>query len=590
MGVPAIDRPLAVALACAMGLACPEKPDPSPDTEDTAPISLPGFCEERGLASLAFSEGPTGSDYGDTVADFALNTLEGPWSFSENWTGCDTYIFLMHASGYDLPDQVWNSSVKKFLDASPANVHYFFLSYDEGSEEERVQAIRDHIEPKLGRRDAEEQDHWRSRLHYVTDNAWTAGAVGEALSSRGAWAIGIDRRQRFREVGHLGDPTSGWEGKLKFATHEPQLYNHEIERDSAVASWNATSVTTFDGSPLSSGYVEFELPSAETMAGFDTMHLDLELSCGDSYPENCGEWDYLVHAYVCDRAEVENPYAAATCQPFVAATATEDESPAETQACACIRPDGDIVESTYTCGADGTGYEDCACSCDEELGRWVTAYSRSGRWVSDVSPLLAVFPQGGTQQLRFSSSYSYENTLTIHLSSSGKGGTPKDIHPLFTGGSFNENYNSRYAPIEIEIPSDMVRVELFAVISGHGWGAEIDNCAEFCNHTHHFEVNGVEFTKEHPFVGNDKGCIDQIGNGTVPNQFGTWPYGRGGWCPGKQVDPWIVDVTDAVTAGETATVTYRGLFQGADYVPRPSTSGQGFGANINMRSHLVVSR
>ena len=57
-----------------------------------------------------------------------------------------------------------------------------------------------------------------------------------------------------------------------------------------------------------------------------------------------------------------------------------------------------------------------------------------------------------------------------------------------------------------------------------------------------------------------------------------------------QVDPWIVDVTDAVEIGQVNTVTYQGLFEGADYVPQPSNSGQGFGANIKMYSYLVISR
>ena len=56
-----------------------------------------------------------------------------------------------------------------------------------------------------------------------------------------------------------------------------------------------------------------------------------------------------------------------------------------------------------------------------------------------------------------------------------------------------------------------------------------------------------------------------------------------------QVDPWIVDVTDAVQKGQVNTVTYRGLFEGADYVPQTSNSGQGFGANIKMYSYLVMS-
>ena len=96
--------------------------------------------------------------------------------------------------------------------------------------------------------------------------------------------------------------------------------------------------------------------------------------------------------------------------------------------------------------------------------------------------------------------------------------------------------------------------------------------------------------KEHPLAGVVDGCIQQIEQGTVPNQFGTWPFGRGGWCPGKQVDPWVVDITDAVVPGETTTVTYQGLFEGDTYVPESSGSGSGFGANINMRSHLVISR
>ena len=31
--------------------------------------------------------------------------------------------------------------------------------------------------------------------------------------------------------------------------------------------------------------------------------------------------------------------------------------------------------------------------------------------------------------------------------------------------------------------------------------------------------------------------------GSIPNEHGTWLYGRGGWCDGRQVDPWVIDVT-----------------------------------------------
>jgi len=67
----------------------------------------------------------------------------------------------------------------------------------------------------------------------------------------------------------------------------------------------------------------------------------------------------------------------------------------------------------------------------------------------------------------------------------------------------------------------------------------------------------------------------------TPNQGGTWWFGRGGWCPGQQVDPWVVDVTAEVTPGQPATVSYRGLFKSID--PPPDGAG-----DINMVSYLVV--
>ena len=44
--------------------------------------------------------------------------------------------------------------------------------------------------------------------------------------------------------------------------------------------------------------------------------------------------------------------------------------------------------------------------------------------------------------------------------------------------------------------------------AGHGWGVDEDNCAEFCDHSHHFSVNGVTtgLTKAHPTAGNQDGC------------------------------------------------------------------------------------
>ncbi len=164
------------------------------------------------------------------------------------------------------------------------------------------------------------------------------------------------------------------------------------------------------------------------------------------------------------------------------------------------------------------------------------------------------------------------------------------VVPLNLGSRFNAEYNSRYEPMEVAIPVDATRVVIYATITEYGWGAEVENCAAFCNHTHHFGINGTEYGKEHPMAQRNQGGIEQIEQGTVPNQFSTWPYGRAGWSPGTQVDPWIADVTASVTPGTTATIEYRGLFRGGDYMPMPSGSGQGFGTNITITADLVIYR
>ena len=124
---------------------------------------------------------------------------------------------------------------------------------------------------------------------------------------------------------------------------------------------------------------------------------------------------------------------------------------------------------------------------------------------------------------RFDSRFRVRQHVDIPFEQSGKNGSADAVHYLYSGGSFNESYNESYIPMDIEIPEDATRVELYAIISGHGWGVERDNCAEFCNHTHHFTVNGTEYVKEHEEAGRAEGCVEQIEEGTVPNQFGTWP-------------------------------------------------------------------
>ena len=101
-------------------------------------------------------------------------------------------------------------------------------------------------------------------------------------------------------------------------------------------------------------------------------------------------------------------------------------------------------------------------------------------------------------------------------------------------------------------------------------------------------MNGHEHVKDNPDAGWAIGCAVQVKNGTVPNQYGTWFLGRGGWCPGREVAPWTVDVTNEVSLGGDNELIYQALLYGAPYIPEPSGGTDGFPARLDVTSYLVV--
>jgi len=269
------------------------------------------------------------------------------------------------------------------------------------------------------------------------------------------------------------------------------------------------------------------LPTAAEMAKFDTLEVEVTQQCpkpDEIELGNCGAWDYLANLSLAD-------------------------DPANTV----------------------------------ELARFITSYHRETHWVSDVSQMLPLLASGGQHAFRWSFAPSWNTQptathLALRLSSKKKGLTPKQATFLYAGGDFGSMYNVGRMPVSVPIPATAKKVELFVIVTGHGSGT--NQCSEFCDHQHEFTVNGTKHVKDFPLAGTNDTCIPNLTNGLTPNQAGTWWFGRGGWCPGQQVDPWIVDVTADVTPGQTATVSYRGLFAGAD---PPDGSG-----NIDLVSYLVV--
>jgi Peptide-N-glycosidase F, C terminal len=119
-------------------------------------------------------------------------------------------------------------------------------------------------------------------------------------------------------------------------------------------------------------------------------------------------------------------------------------------------------------------------------------------------------------------------------------------------------------------------------LSGHG-GAD-HNCAEFCVTSHNFTFNTHANVRTFSEAGSALGCADHTPIGVVPNEYGTWLYGRDGWCDGLQVVPWRVDISAQLDLRPNATnlATYTALVVG-----KPPTGNEG---SLVMQCYLSFFR
>lgn len=518
------------------------QPDDGASAEEEAAPPTP--CETLGLPSVPFTDSAEPASLGSVASDFKVATTQGEFGLRDTWTGCDSVLVIQDVPRQEQgwPTPLWSRDVSTLLARLPKNVQLLFVSTldDEAARKDALDGLKGLVDAELAKMSADDAGWWTGRFHYVTVAAKDMpGWVGELMTSPG-WGIGIDRQQRIRYIGSYADPsryssTEQWFApNLSMVANEALYYNYEAERQERLDAENATVVPVFGGDTLADpdwagvrGYADVTLPEAQQMAGFDTLEADLALGCvGDGELGDCPAWDYDVFLYLCDEVDPSK--------------------------------------------------------CDVEFAHWITTYHREGRWVHDLSPLLPLLAKGGPRRFAFYTQQPYEVTLSLRLSNQGASVRPVSTTFLFGGGDFDTGYNDKHEPVTVPIGADAKKVEISMIATGHG-GVTPGNCAEFCNTTHEFWVNGTKNTRElAPEAGTIKGCMDQIDEGTVPNQFGTWWYGRSGWCPGKQVPMVSIDVTDQVKPGEDNLFEYKAYYKGAPY---PSA-----GAVIRMDAWLVVSK
>jgi hypothetical protein len=521
-------------------------------------------CTTLGLTSRPFVSTGTGQNRDEIAADFTLPLVDGTsWTFSAQASGCDSYVFLPDILTVSETNtaSIWSHDLAALAKASPKNAQYFFVSLEstDTAAATNTAAMQAQIAalPTSGSLSADDAAYWQPRLHVVAGRGQTYGNwVGTVLTGWGQGGFTIDRRQVLRSVGLLSDVTrqdpdaGSWpfDSNLAYAANEAIYMNAQSDELDALDKESATVVSVFTGQTLSmEGFATVQLPTASQMAQFDTLEVEVTMACPDPTMlefDSCGAWDYLAQLYL-------------------------------------DTPDLDAgAPDTGDAGDAGAGVT------ETEIARFITSYHRESHWVEDITPMMALLSGGGLTTLHYVYAPSWNTqptavTMTLRFSNQNKGYVPSTVTAIASGGTFNDTYNVGRAPVVATIPADTKHAELWMIVTGHG--SDSYECGEFCDSQHEFTVNGAANTwlVAFPMAGTESGCIAQDADGMVPNQGGTWWYGRDGWCPGEQVTPHVWDVTSMVTPGSTATVTYEGLFGGQT----PPASGTG---NIVLSSYLAT--
>ncbi|MCB9597529.1 MAG: hypothetical protein H6719_32720 [Sandaracinaceae bacterium] len=550
-------RWLAVLCALSMALGCDGDPetdagvdldagsmdaatsDPDAGTDGGPPAT--DVCAELGLATTPFDATATGTAWEEKAGDFTVQTLDGPWTLSEEWSGCESYVFVAYAAN-DYGRGIWSTSPDPIFTDGPRNVHYFFTTWEATEPEAmaRVMEMRQNVEDGFDFVGLPEADRafWRTHVHYVTSPVrMIDGSVGDLVraSEYILNAFAVTREQRLDPVGSLMTVgAGGFRPDLGMARFFSPFYDYLYDLDARVAAeTDATVVDVLRDETTTLRTLDrlVTLPDAAAMGGFDTLEVDVELTC-TADPSNCSEWDRIAYVFFC---------------------------------------------------------EDEACATTRELVRWITPYSRPGRrrWVMDATPFLGLLRAGGPQTFRavFGPDWeaATERTVSVSLrfSSRGEPDAATGAELAFRGGNFDASYNDAHTPFAFTPPADASRVELVVIVSGHGQEAG-NNCAEWCDHHHTFDVGTTEvaditFTG---MAGRENGCAELAGQGVPPGQWGNWSPLRAGWCPGLPVETRRFDITSAVTLGAENQLSYAGSYGG----------GAPSGGNIDLSAYVVYYR
>ena len=484
------------------------------------------------------------------VVSKILYPQDPEWNLEENWTGDDSYIFIHFDANVNTSSALWGSSTREqLLTTSPDNVHYFFISNRTQYESDMFQ-MKEIYDEILEGFSLDDQNHWNNHLHFINEktsslNSWLSTAL------TGKFALAIDSFQKIREIGYLGNPATFSGTYIHYLAHEALYFDYE---NSVFSETNEEydEITIFEREHYTGGWASsisntIQVPTEFSSLVYNKMKVELLRGCPDSnmnYSDaGCDDYDRIAHMYFCD--------------------------------------------------LDGSN---CI-----EIARWITPFDRQPHSLTDITPFLgAIRSNGGEQKLiKFQESGWPNSLLTLKIrlyNGENNNGVQREVLPIWNGTvQFNPSYGDNRPPQIFFIPENATKVEFVSYITGHGWGsAGCFNCCEFCNSSHNFSVNGgvYEFNQSFSDASSSNHCMQPETiqtTGVIPNQYGTWGYGRAGWCPGRDVTPYIMDITNHIVLGDDNVIDYDACrISGNSCVSPPTCQGDGYCPEIAMSSYIII--
>ena len=242
-----------------------------------------------------------------------------------------------------------------------------------------------------------------------------------------------------------------------------------------------------------------------------------------------------------------------------------------------------------------------------EIARWITPFRRStGRWISSASVLIGLVGNSSSPppiDASWTCSITVVSCCEPWLGSldlllptiSTSPPPPFSVIPIIfpnQGSHFGPEFNINKTVL-IETPPAFSRVELTAIISGHGSDPPppaSEGC-EYAPTSHAFSIRPSGSASPSMIVnssdiayaqfmeaGSILGCANKVSLGVIANSHGDYRDGRNGWCPGQIVSPLVFDITDAFTGGSGIyEISYKAF---SYWVDGSHPSGDGCGGDI----------